>query len=95
MIEQTFFCALSPTKRGDYVRKSADLLKEKGKIIGVLFNTTFEKQGPPFGGSVEEYTPLFTPFFDIKTIETCYNSIPPRQNAEVFIILNKKQTSVC
>lgn len=90
MIEQTFFCALPPSLREAYVAKSASILKDGGQIIGVLFDREFEKQGPPFGGSKEEYFNLFEKFFEIKTMDRCYNSIPPRSGSEVFIQLMKK-----
>ena len=90
MIEQTFFCALPPAKRNQYAKKAASLLNENGKLIGVLFNTVFEKQGPPFGGSVAEYELIFEPFFSIQTLEECYNSIVPRAKSEVFINFIKK-----
>ena len=90
MIEQTFFCAIPPIKRTEYVKKSAELLSEKGKIIGLLFNKTFEKKGPPFGGSAGEYQFLFKKYFKIETMEECYNSIPARQGTELFINFNKK-----
>ncbi len=90
IIEQTFFCAIPPYKRKEYAEKSASLLNNNGKIIGVLFDTAFEKQGPPFGGCVREYKTIFEPAFTIKTMEACYNSIPPRTNTEVFINLVKK-----
>lgn len=90
IIEQTFFCAISPGKRKAYAEKTASLLNRNGKIAGVLFNITFEKQGPPFGGSSGEYKSVFEPCFDIKTMDKCYNSIPPRTASEVFIILVKK-----
>lgn len=90
MIEQTFFCALPPHRRKDYVKKAADLLTENGRIVGVLFDRNFEKQGPPFGGTKDEYLKLFEKHFEIKTMEKCYNSIPPRAGSEVFIELIKK-----
>ncbi len=90
ILEQTFFCANPPENRMDYVRKTADLLYDNGKIAGVLFNRTFEKEGPPFGGSVEEYKALFEKYFTIKIMEECYNSIPARTGSEVFINLVKK-----
>lgn len=85
MLEQTFFCAIPPSKRADYVKKAAELLSPKGKIVGVLYDTVFEKQGPPFGGSKEEYQALFENDFNIEKMEICYNSIPQRQGNEVFI----------
>lgn len=90
IIEQTFFCAITPARRTDYVEKMASLLNENGKIIGLLFNKAFENQGPPFGGSLSEYKVIFEPYFTIKTMDECYNSILPRANSEVFINLVKK-----
>ena len=60
---------------------------EEGISCGV---TPGEKQGPPFGGSSGEYKSVFEPCFDIKTMDECYNSIPPGTASEVFIILVKK-----
>lgn len=90
MIEQTFFCAIEPGLRKKYVTQSASLLKEEGHIIGLLFNTLFEKEGPPFGGDIIEYRSLFETKFVIKKMEDCFNSIQPRANTEVFINLMKK-----
>ena len=90
MIEQTFFCAIPPNKRKEYAQKASELLNSKGKIIGLLFDKTFETDGPPFGGCPCEYKPIFNPYFEIKTMELCANSIPPRVNSEVFIIFDKK-----
>lgn len=90
IIEQTFFCALCPELRPQYVRKMHELLDEGGRIVGVLFNRNFEKDGPPFGGSVLEYQSLFKHDFDIQKMEECYNSIPSRKGSEIFINLKKK-----
>ena len=88
IIEQTFFCALNPSLRESYVQKMASLLMPGGKLVGVLFNCEFEG-GPPFGGNKDEYLVLFQPFFNIKTFETCYNSIKPRSERELFVILER------
>lgn len=91
IVEQTFFCALDPSLREKYVDKMHALLKPGGKLVGVLFNRSFEG-GPPFGGNVEEYRNLFMEKFIIKTMEPCYNSISPRSGSEVFLVLvNKDQ----
>jgi len=88
ILEQTFFCALDPSLREDYVLKMKELLKPGGKIAGVLFDREFPG-GPPFGGSRAEYERLFAPHFRIRTLAPCYNSIPPRAGAEAFFILEK------
>jgi SAM-dependent methyltransferase len=89
ILEQTFFCALDPALRTDYVEKMYQLLTPGGKIAGVLFDKNFENQGPPFGGSVQEYRKLFENKFRILKLEACYNSAAPRAGSEVFIILQK------
>lgn len=85
ILEQTFFCALHPSQREDYCHKMKRLLKPNGILAGVLFSKMFEKQGPPFGGFVEEYEKLFSSYFLIRKLVPCYNSIPPRSGSEVFI----------
>lgn len=89
VLEQTFFCALTPTLRKDYVAQMHRLLKAGGKLAGLLFNKIFDKPGPPFGGSMEEYRALFGPLFHIKTMAPCHNSIAPRAGAECFVIMEK------
>lgn len=90
ILEQTFFCAIPPTRRSEYAQKAAELLAENGKVVGLLFDKIFEKDGPPFGGCPCEYKPIFDPHFVLKTMESCQKSIPPRKDSELFIIFNKK-----
>lgn len=87
ILEQTFFCALHPAQRGDYMEKMASLLHPEGVLAGVLFNVEFEKDGPPFGGSEEEYRKLMHPHLSIVTMKPCLNSIQPRMNSELFFIV--------
>lgn len=89
IIEQTFFCALEPTLREQYVQKMHSLLAQNGKIAGVLFNREFEG-GPPFGGAENEYRQLFSTYFNIKQLSPCYNSFSKRQGTEVFVVFEKK-----
>lgn len=88
ILEQTFFCALDPSLRKRYVEKMHGLLKPGGTLAGVLFSRDFEG-GPPFGGSKEEYEDLFGEKFDIRVMESCYNSIAPRMGSELFVILER------
>ena len=90
IIEQTFFCALEPSLRENYVQKTKSLLSYNGKIIGLLFQFPLTEVGPPFGGSKKEYLKLFSDDFNVKTLETAYNSIKPRQGNELFFIFTKK-----
>ncbi|HPK09795.1 MAG TPA: methyltransferase domain-containing protein [Saprospiraceae bacterium] len=90
ILEQTFFCALDPDLRKDYVQKVMNSLNSGGKLVGVLFGIEFETEGPPFGGRIEEYQSLFQPYFDIRKMEICRNSISKREGNEIFINLSPK-----
>lgn len=90
IVEQTFFCALNPNLRDKYVEKMHQLLKPKGKLVGLLFDAELNDAYPPFGGCKEEYLTLFSKKFNIKTIGTAYNSVKPRMGNELFIIFEKK-----
>ncbi|MDR6967290.1 SAM-dependent methyltransferase [Flavobacterium arsenatis] len=88
IIEQTFFCALPPRMRQRYVWKMHQLLTDHGKLIGLLFNREFEV-GPPFGGNLKEYEQLFQKAFVFNSISLAKNSVPARENTELFIELQK------
>jgi len=90
IIEQTFFCALDPVLRKNYVEQMKKLLKKGGKLAGLLFVREFENAGPPFGGSKEEYQFLFEPDFEFHVFEPCYNSFAKREGSELFVVLVKK-----
>ena len=90
ILEQTFFCALPPRMRKQYVQKMAELLAPQGKLVGLLFASEFDKAGPPFGGTTEEYLQLFNPYFKSEILEPCHNSIRPRQGNELFVKWVKK-----
>lgn len=90
ILEQTFFCALSPDLRPAYTRKMHELLKPGGMLAGLLFNDIMNTDHPPFGGNVEEYLGYFNPVFRSVTIYPALNSIKPREGREVFIELVKE-----
>lgn len=87
IIEQTFFCALDPKLREAYALKMKNLLKPKGRLVGLLFNAPMNEDRPPFGGHQSEYQALFEKYFQIHTMAEAHNSIPPRQGKELFIRL--------
>ncbi|MBD3223627.1 MAG: methyltransferase domain-containing protein [Caldithrix sp.] len=92
ILEQTFFCALHPGQRNDYVRKMRSLLNPNGRLVGVQFDFPLDlsQEGPPFGGSREEYREKFSRHFDVKVLESCYNSHLARRDRELFIICEQK-----
>lgn len=84
IIEQTFFCAIDPLERANYVKKMSELLRSNGKLVGLLFNRYFEG-GPPFGGNKKEYEELFKKQLTLNVLDTAHNSIDPRSGMELWI----------
>ena len=90
ILEQTFFCALQPSLRENYVKHCYELLKDSGKIAGVFFNKKFATVEPPFIASDDEYKKLFQLLFKFLKFEPCTNSIAPRMGNELFFEFEKK-----
>jgi len=93
IIEQTFFCSFEPTKenRSQYAAKMAELLNQKGRLVGLWFKRPFaDETKPPFGGNKEEYLSYLETHFTVHTFEDCYNSIRPRAGNELFGIFVKQ-----
>jgi methyl halide transferase len=89
IVEHTFFCALTPSKRNKYVKKMTELMSKRGILCGLLFNRIFEQKGPPYGGTISEYNELFSRYFLEVSIKETNLSIPPRMGTEVFIEMKK------
>lgn len=90
ILEQTFFCAIAPDLREKYVQKVNELLKPKGKLVGLLWSVPMNQTHPPFGGNEKEYRQLFSPHFEIDILSPAYNSIKPRSGTELFVKLCKR-----
>jgi len=90
IFEQTFFCALPPFMRQQYVFQMHFLLKTGGILAGLLFDRDFEV-GPPFGGSQPEYENLFRGSFIFRQFSECQNSIEKRFGSELFVEFEKKE----
>ena len=89
ILEQTFFCALTPQLRPNYAAHMSALLRPGGRLVGLLFDAPLNKDVPPFGGRKQEYLEYFRPYFVIDIFDLAYNSIPQRAGRELFINLIK------
>ena len=68
------------------------MLKNNGKLVGLLFNHQFSFKGPPFGGVEDEYVNLFSSCFEFNKFDIAYNSIKPRMGRELFLLFTKRVT---
>jgi len=90
IVEQTFFSSFHPRDRQKFVDHLQFILLPQGKYMGLLFNHGFDFQGPPFGGTTRTYFNLFKKRFNIIHFDTANNSIKPRKERELFILLTIK-----
>lgn len=84
-IEQTFFCAIDPKRRTEFVHKTHALLKPGGRLVGLLWDCDFPGKQLPFGGNKAQYQKLFEKQFEFAAFSECTNSHPKRQGRELFI----------
>ena len=90
VIEQTFFCAINPKLRAAYAAKMHEVLVDKGKLVGLLFDAKLNDDHPPYGGTKAEYRTYFEAFFNFEIFTRCYNSFHNRKDMELFINFQKK-----
>ncbi len=92
ILEYTFYCAISPSKRLQYVDKCHGLLKEKGRLISIMlpFENNRRSNGPPFQVTRDELTLNFEKKFNVIKIEKSNLSIEPRKDIELYVEYEKK-----
>lgn len=90
VLEQTFYCAIPPAMRDQYVSKMAEIIVPGGKLTGLLFNFPLTEEGPPFGGSEDEYRQRFAPYFELNILQPALNSIKPRLGRELWFEFVRK-----
>jgi len=91
VIEQTCFCAINPSRRGEYEQLVKAIIKPRGKLIGLWFplDKSMNDGGPPWGMTISEVKSIFYDGWKIEKEEFSKLSIPPRKNREKLIIFNR------
>jgi len=89
VLEHTCFCAIHPSRRRAYAEATRDLLKPRGKLIG-LWWLVETKGGPPFKVTREDVLKTFSEFFEIEAEFTPNDSVPDRQGKELFAVMNSR-----
>ena len=92
VLEYTCFCAISPERRFEYDRVIWQLLKPKGKLLGLFFplDKNVDEGGPPWGVNISELHALFSLHWNLESEEMPKESIEPRVDREVMMIWKKK-----
>ena len=82
IVEHTFFCAIDPARRPDWVDASADLLRPGGVLVGLFF-VLGRPGGPPFDVTEPEIRGLFGARFALERLRLARDSFPDRLGREL------------
>ena len=90
IVEQTFFCAIPPPRRSEYLLHAKQNLVDGGRMVGLLFDDPLNDDHPPYGGSKSMYHELLAAHFSVEHLQTSPFSIGPRAGRELFFIARKQ-----
>ncbi|MCB9136561.1 MAG: methyltransferase domain-containing protein [Anaerolineales bacterium] len=91
ILEYVTYCAIDPSRRAEYARVVADLLKPGGLFLGLIFPLTFHASGPPFAVSTDELLGDLLPCgFVLLHREFPADTIRPRKGREEWIVVQKQ-----
>ena len=88
MLEHTFFCAINPNMRQEYVETAKRILKPGGYLIGLFYETN-EDGGPPFNTHKEDIEKYFSSSFKIESLSKTPHSAKQRLEKEWLAVLKK------
>jgi len=84
--EHTCFCAIHPSRRGDYVESAAALLSPGGVLAGLFFvDLDDEGSGPPWNCPRLELQRLFGASFEIQSCEIARDTFEGRHGEEYAV----------
>lgn len=65
VFEHTFFCAIDPSQREQYVQCLLQWLKPGGYFLAIHYLLPKDEEGPPFGTDVKEVKERFSPYLEL------------------------------
>ncbi len=90
--EHTCFCAIPPSRRGEYVEAVNSALKPEGSLSAIFYmNPDLEgEEGPPYPVSKQELDDLFGSRFQTVKEWIPSENYPGREGRELMRILKKQ-----
>ncbi len=99
IVEHTFFCAIPPARRPEYVHAARDALKPGGRILAIFYLNPRAKQageyvdddkGPPFGVRRAQLDELFSPHFELEHEQVPRQAFEGREGRELVRVLRRR-----
>lgn len=92
IIEYTFYCAINPNKRSLYIKNCNNLLKNDGKLIGIMLpiGKNSVSSNPPFKVTLNELKINFSVFFKLLKLVPNSLSVEKRKGIEYIVEYQKK-----
>ncbi len=92
VFEHTCFCAIDPTRRGEYVAAIVRLLKPQGRLLAIFFiNPDHDEDGPPYRISTAELDEFFGNDFSIEREWVPKRTHPGREERELMRVLARSE----
>lgn len=92
IFEHTCFCAISPSRRPDYVQSCLSALKPDGKLLAIFYLNPREvsDESPPFATSPQELDALFGTHFDLIQEVVPSKTYPEREGRELLRLATRR-----
>lgn len=92
LFEHTCFCAIPPSRRGEYVRRAAEALRPGGIFLGIFFGNPENPNpdSPPFPCPVEEVEKMFASDFEALESRDSIPTYPEREGREYLRVFQRR-----
>ena len=91
--ENTFYCAIAPSRRDEYARAAARWVVPGGTLLFVAFPVGAHEGGPPFAIAADELAPRFAANFTLEALTQPRPSLPRRAGREWLAVFRRKVVS--
>jgi len=92
LFEHTCFCAIHPSRRADYAREAAALLKPGGMLVGIFYGNPDnpDPDSPPFASPFESVSVQFARDFEVLEKAENLPTYPGREGGEYLLVFRRR-----
>jgi len=92
LFEHTCFCAIHPSRRADYAREAAALVKPGGALVGIFYGDPDnpDPDSPPFASPFETVSAQLARDFEVVDKIENLATYPGREGGEYLLVLRRR-----